>query len=212
MTEQRKSPLSRAWAAMSATRWRLFAIAAVVSLVADQATKIWARASLPTTPDGRGIPVSIIENFWDWRLSENPGSAFGLFGGQAGARIFLSIIGVIALGAIIWMLKKTKPEYKRLITALGLVAGGAIGNLVDRILFGVVTDFVVWRYYAKEWPTFNIADVALVLGVGLLFLDLGKLEESDEDSEAGDSKKKKTKKPRKKRVMGPKSARKKRAG
>ncbi|MCA9673791.1 MAG: signal peptidase II, partial [Myxococcales bacterium] len=52
------------------------------------------------------------------------------------------------------------------------VAGGAIGNLVDRVYFGVVTDFVLWHYHAKEWPVFNVADVALVVGVGLMFLDI----------------------------------------
>jgi signal peptidase II len=107
-------------------------------------------------------------------MSCNPGSAFGMFSNQEYARIFLSVIGVVALAAIVYMVKKARNDQSRLLWALGLVAGGAIGNLIDRIYAGVVTDFVVWKYYAKEWPTFNIADVALVVGVGLLFLDIGK--------------------------------------
>ena len=172
-------------------RWKIFTIVGLISLLADQITKIWARAELPsfTVPDGRtfGKTVEVIPNFWDWRLSENPGSAFGLFTDTAGARIFLSIIGIIACLAIVWMVKKARDDQSRLAWALGLVIGGAIGNLIDRIYFGVVTDFIVWRYYDAEWPTFNVADVTLVVGVILLFFDLNKeakLEAAKEQAEA----------------------------
>ena len=158
-------------------RWKIFLIVGLVSLLADQATKIWARAALPVTgPEGHtfGVPVEVIHNFWDWRLSHNTGSAFGLFHDTTGARIFLSIIGILAVLAIVWMVQKARDDQPRLAWALGLVVGGAIGNLIDRIAFGKVTDFVVWKYYLKEWPTFNVADVTLVVGVLLLFLDMAK--------------------------------------
>jgi signal peptidase II len=164
-------------------RYLIFLVVGILTAIADQLTKIWARATLPTTEQGWGMPVSVIENLWDWRLSENPGAAFGMFGGTTGARVFLSIIGVVAVIAIVWMVKKAREDQKRLLVALGLVAGGAVGNLIDRVAFGVVTDFVVWRYHDTEWPTFNIADVALVVGVGLLFIDIGK-EAKDEAREA----------------------------
>lgn len=167
-------------------RWKIFLVVAPVTMILDQVTKIWARNSLPTGPDGRGISSVVIENFWEWRLSHNPGSAFGLFGDTSGARIFLTVIGIFAVGAIIWMLKKATDDQRRLSFALGLVAGGAVGNLIDRIGFGEVTDFVVWKYYDSEWPTFNVADVALVIGVGLLFLDLGK--EPDTEAAKTDAK------------------------
>lgn len=168
-------------------RYIIFLVIGVLTAVADQVTKIWARATLPTTEQGWGSPVSVIDNYWDWRLSENPGSAFGLFGETSGARIFLSVIGVIAVIAIVWMLKKAQEDQKRLVVALGLVAGGAVGNLIDRIAFGVVTDFIVWRYHDTEWPTFNIADVTLVVGVGLLFIDIGK-EAKEEAKQAKNAK------------------------
>jgi len=155
-------------------RWKVFAAVSVLTMVADQITKYWARAVLPVDERGYGIAVPVIENFFDWRLSHNTGSAFGLFGGVTGARILLTLVGIVAVGAILWMVKKAEDNQRRLIWALGLVAGGAVGNIVDRVLFGKVTDFVVWKYYAKEWPTFNVADVALVVGVGLLFLDMGR--------------------------------------
>ena len=169
-------------------RWKLFLISGMLSAVADQATKIYARAKLPTNANGDGLPVSVIDNFWDWQLQYNTGSAFSMFGEVPGARIFLSVIGIIALGAIVWMLRKTKPDQTRLIYALGMVAGGAVGNLIDRIAMGKVTDFVVWRYFEKRWPTFNVADVVLVVGVGILFLDMGKLED-DKDKKRKKGKK-----------------------
>lgn len=183
-----------------ARRWKIFLLVAFVTLVFDLGTKYWARATLPTEghprdggaeckiPDdlvakevgGRktlachGKAVPVIDDYWDWRLSFNPGSAFGLFDSQSGARIFLSIIGVLAVAAMVWMVKKAKDDQRLLAIALGLVAGGAVGNLCDRIYFGVVTDFVLWRYHSKEWPVFNVADVALVIGVGMMFFDVGK--------------------------------------
>ncbi|HVV83285.1 MAG TPA: signal peptidase II [Kofleriaceae bacterium] len=167
-------------------RWKIFLLVAFLTVTADQASKVWARHSLPVHPSGCSIPgdivarrcvgtaVSVVDNYWDWRLSFNPGSAFGLFHGQTGARVFLSVIGILAVAAMVWMVQRAREHQRALLWALGLVAGGAIGNLVDRMYFGVVTDFVLWRYKTHEWPVFNVADVALVVGVGLMFLDVGK--------------------------------------
>jgi signal peptidase II len=172
-------------------KWKLFAIVSVLSLIVDQATKIWARASLPVDcPRGQGDlgvvdalmqrmcigkAVPVVDDYWDWRLSMNPGSAFGLFSttGMFG-RVMLSIVGVAAVIGMFWMLKKARPDQRVLHWALAFVAGGAVGNLIDRIYYGVVTDFVLWRYKTSEWPVFNIADVVLVVGVGLMFIDIQK--------------------------------------
>jgi signal peptidase II len=167
----------------------------LLSLTADQATKIWARSSLPTVrltthsfdlggpcvvPDDivthvcGGHPVTVISGFWDWQLSMNPGSAFGFLSGQDLARVLLSIVGIAAVAGMLWMLRKARPDQHVLHWALALVAGGAVGNLVDRIYYGVVTDFVSWHYHDHVWPTFNVADVVLVIGVGLMFIDIQK--------------------------------------
>jgi signal peptidase II len=179
-------------------RWKWFTAIGVVTLVADQVTKYWARNGRPADARGYGLPVPVIENFWDWRLSWNTGSAFGLFSSVDGARIFLTIIGVIAIGAIVWMVHKADDGQRRMAAALGLVGGGAVGNIVDRIAFGKVTDFVVWKWYTHEWPTFNIADAALCVGVGLLFLDLGK-QQREETRMKQEKKKPDKKKPEKKK-------------
>lgn len=166
--------------------WLLFAVVVLLSVGADQATKIWARDALPVHPANCEVPeamaarqcvgvaVSVVENYWDWRLSMNHGSAFGLFSSQGGARIFLSVVGVAAVLGMFWMFTRSRPDQRVLHWALALVVGGAIGNLIDRVYFGVVTDFVLWRFKTKEWPVFNIADVVLVVGVGLMFIDMTK--------------------------------------
>jgi len=169
------------------SRWKLFIFITLLSLVLDQASKYWARNSLPKEgPDCSeipakieqhkcfGKPVPVIDGYWDWRLSMNPGSAFGLFNTLPGGRALLTLVGVIAVLAIGVMVRRAKDHQRWLILALALVAGGAVGNLIDRVYFGVVTDFVLWRYKEHEWPVFNVADVVLVIGVAILILDLGK--------------------------------------
>src|SRR6185503_4312292 len=183
-------------------KWLVFLVVAALSLIGDQATKIWARHSLPVVradrstlacivpddmkmtriegenhdrpPQCHGEAVQVLGGFWDWRLSMNPGSAFGLFSSQVGARVGLSIVGVLAVFGMFWMLRKSRSDQRILHWALALVAGGAIGNLIDRIYFGVVTDFILWHYKHHEWPVFNVADVVLVVGVGLMFIDIQK--------------------------------------
>jgi signal peptidase II len=139
--------------------------------------------SIDRAPACRADPEPVLDSFWHWRLSMNPGSAFGLFSSQGGARIGLSVVGVIAVIGMLWMLRKARSDQKILHWALALVAGGAIGNLIDRVYFGVVTDFILWHVgtfnphqlrWEHEWPVFNVADVVLVIGVGLMFIDIQK--------------------------------------
>jgi signal peptidase II len=150
-----------------ASKYRWFIIVFVLSLGFDQGSKIWARHALrPIYPAVK----SVIPGIFEMRYSENPGSAFGLFRGVPGARYLLFIVGIGALILVATYLRKAAPEARRLGAELGLLAGGALGNVIDRIAYGRVTDFIVWRAGSHEWPTFNIADAALVVGVvGLLF-------------------------------------------
>jgi signal peptidase II len=148
----------------------LFGAAAVLSIVLDQWTKVLARTHLkPLGPSGH---KTVVANYFDLRFSENTGVAFGMFQQLPGGRIWLTLIAVFALLLVVYYLWKSGPRQTRLHLALGLVGGGAIGNLVDRIAFGRVTDFVVWHVGKHEWPAFNIADAALVVGVALMALDM----------------------------------------
>ena len=137
----------------------LLATAAAVVLV-DQASKAWALATL-----GNGRRIPIIGSVFDLRLVSNPGSAFGLFKGSTLA-IFIASC-VITLAVIVWAVRD--PEAS---PVLGLIIGGGIGNLIDRLVRppgagrGEVIDFI----YLSFWPTFNIADAAIVVGVGAMLL------------------------------------------
>ena len=150
-------------------KYRWFVVWFIVALGLDQGSKIWARRVLkPIYPQVK----TVISGFFEMRYSENPGSAFGAFRNMPGSRYFLFIVGVGALLYVAVMLKRAAPSAGRLGGELGLLAGGAFGNIIDRIMIGRVTDFIVWRAGSYEWPTFNIADAALVVGVILLFFDM----------------------------------------
>jgi signal peptidase II len=172
---------------MDKRKYWVFAGVFALSVVADQLTKVWARASLKGHP-----PIVVVSDWFDFRYSENPGVAFGMFRDVPYARYFLPLIALFALGVIISFVRRTRPDRLRLSAWLGLLAGGAVGNLIDRIFLARVTDFVVWKapqdgklchaigkvmeFFGSdlrycEWPTFNVADAALVVGVVALLLD-----------------------------------------
>lgn len=103
----------------------------------------------------------------------NTGVAFGLLaahGDQAGTWL-LATFGAAALALIGWTFARTPADHRRLLLALALVLGGAVGNLLDRVVSGAVTDFLGFYHGAWRWPDFNVADSAITLGLGLLLLD-----------------------------------------
>jgi signal peptidase II len=158
-----------------------FVAVVVVVLAFDQTSKAWAR-TLPTMPPEcgvaalaelhcAGVPEPVVDGFWDWELAENRGAAFSTLAGQAAGQIVLALIAAIALVAIGIVAARTRPEQRTKRLGLAMVAGGALGNLVDRVRDGSVTDFVRWRIHGHAWPIFNVADAALLLGIALLFID-----------------------------------------
>jgi signal peptidase II len=151
-------------------KYALFTIFTIISLVADQWTKILARRDL--MPRGPFRPKVIIEGYFDLRYAENPGVAFSMLQNIPGGRVLLTFLAVGAFLLVLYYLRKTPIEATRLHVALGLVGGGAIGNLLDRVIYGKVTDFIVWKVGVHEWPAFNIADATLCIGVGLMLLDM----------------------------------------
>ena len=106
--------------------------------------------------------------FWNWVLTFNPGAAFSFLADQPGwQRWFFTIL---ALGVSAWMAVEIRrhPEQKLLSLALALVMGGALGNVVDRVRFGAVVDFIQWHAAGFYWPAFNVADSAITVGAILL--------------------------------------------
>jgi signal peptidase II len=136
----------------------MFAVICVITVGVDQGSKAWARGLEP----GRH---EVISGYWDWEPAQNPGAAFSTFPGGA---IVLSIIGAVALAGIGIAASRTPPEHRMRLAGLALIGGGALGNLIDRLRMGSVTDFVRWHVHEHLWPIFNVADAALLVGVVLL--------------------------------------------
>ena len=146
-----------------ARRWKLYLAIAGVAIAFDQLSKLWARHALQV---GHSVPV--VDGYWDWQLSYNPGASFNLFESATGARVFLSIAAVGAIAVVTWMVSRAKDAPSRNVAGLALVVGGAAGNLIDRLVNGVVTDFTLVHWHEHYYPMFNVADAALVIGVVLL--------------------------------------------
>jgi signal peptidase II len=151
-------------------KYILFLIFTVISLALDQWTKALARQHLQ--PRGPLRPKVVIQGYFDLRYAENPGVAFSMLQDLPGGRVLLTLLAIGAFLLVLYYLRKTPLENTRLHVALGLVGGGAIGNLIDRVVYGRVTDFIVWKVGVHEWPAFNVADAALCVGVGLMLLDM----------------------------------------
>ncbi|RTE03942.1 signal peptidase II [Paenibacillus whitsoniae] len=150
----------------------LYALYAVIVLVLDQITK-WI--IVKEIPIGEERPV--IGDFFMITSHRNKGAAFGILQNQ---RWFFIVITILIVAGIIWYITKTIREGKVLLSfALSLLLGGAIGNFVNRALFGEVVDFLQVTFdftlFGKaiyyEYPIFNIADSAIVVGVILIFID-----------------------------------------
>lgn len=142
-------------------------LAALAVIVLDQVTKAWVVASLSLNQQ-----VVLIENFLRLRYIHNTGAAFGLFQGGTWA---LSIAAVAIVVAILYSVTKMGDSNRLGVLAMGMIVGGALGNLIDRLRLGYVVDFV--EAYGPRiqignsvytWPVFNIADSAVTVGVVML--------------------------------------------
>ena len=119
--------------------------------------------------------VTVVENFFHFSYTRNPGAAFGFLAKQDSSlrRPFFIIVSILAIFIILWIFRKVEDDQRLLIWSLSLIVGGAIGNFIDRIAYGWVIDFIDWHYYREfTWPTFNIADSAISIGVGLMALEI----------------------------------------
>ena len=138
-------------------------------VVVDQVTKSVVLSHLAA-----GTHIDIVDGFVTLTLVMNPGLAFGLLGGvPSGWRWLVAVLSVAALIVLARVALRVLPEGGRLDRiAIGLIFGGAIGNLIDRIRFGAVVDFVDLHVRGYHWPAFNVADSAITVGVVLLAIRL----------------------------------------
>jgi signal peptidase II len=149
---------------------KLFWPAFALSFAADMATKLWVDASL-TFADR----LTVIDGFFYITHVRNPGAAFGLFNTAPAALRLTAFIGItlVAIAMIFSFYRRLAPGERLSALSLGLILGGAGGNLVDRIFRGEVVDFLHFRLWGGyQWPDFNLADSFIVVGVALLVIEL----------------------------------------
>ena len=159
----------------SRSKARLFYGMALLVVVLDQVTKAVARAML-----GDSDVVTIIPGFLRLRLTMNTGAAFGMLPNWA--PLFM-VVTLVAIFAIV-RLRGNQPQSSTLTAGLGLLMGGAVGNLIDRLTSPsqAVTDFLEFFFFGRpQWYIFNIADAAVVIGAVLLFFHVYIVERGREE-------------------------------
>jgi signal peptidase II len=135
---------------------------AIFVILLDQVSKLLALTHLQF-----GHPEEVLP-FMNWLLLFNPGAAFSFLAqGSGWQRWFFTALGLLASLYIVMMLRKNQTD-KTLSVALSLILGGALGNVLDRIRFGAVVDFIDLHYASWHWPAFNVADSAICIGAALI--------------------------------------------
>ena len=147
---------------------KLVAIGGIIILL-DQFSK---GLILRYLPFNKTIPV--VKGFFNITHVLNPGGAFGLMANLSPImrNIIFLFVSSIAVGLIFYFYKKTPAQHSWLAAAFALIFGGAIGNLIDRIRFGMVIDFLDFYVCNLHWPAFNIADSAISIGIGIFLYHL----------------------------------------
>lgn len=158
-------------------RYAFLAIAALITLAADLLTKAWAEQRLGGV-DAALRPVEMIKGHLDFVLAKNPAGAWSMFQDVPDAvrRPLFVVLSIVAIVFIVSVYRRLAPEQRALRWGLPLVLGGALGNLIDRIRYSYVIDFIhmhaSWAGRDHHWPTYNVADIAICVGVGLMALDM----------------------------------------
>jgi signal peptidase II len=182
------------------SKWRLLAVIFVLALLADQATKFLAVDRLTYAFQRAGArtlgeklpalyrlkylepvakePYYVYRPLWRMNYVENPGAAWGLFRNASDdfRNGFFTLISLVAVGFILYYYRRLEVRQRFLQVALAFVLAGAIGNFVDRLARKYVIDFVEWYWWNRpdlRWPTFNVADSLIVVGVIMLVLHPG---------------------------------------
>jgi signal peptidase II len=149
--------------------WAWVPLIAALVVVADQFSKNWIRTNIPL--NGAKAPFPALEPWFKLVHWNNTGAAFGILQGQGGLFVVIAVVVIVAVLVYLRHLPASDWPIK---LALGLQLGGAIGNLIDRLRFGPVTDFLLLSLPLNDrvlqWPAFNVADSCIVVGVILLAL------------------------------------------
>jgi signal peptidase II len=153
-----------------------YIVVSLAILLFDQVTKAIIAATIPLHSS-----ISVIDGFFDLTHVKNRGAAFGLFA-TIESPMRTVLLNCVAFGvffAVLAYALRSSAQWTRLQVGLALILGGALGNLVDRVRFGSVTDFLDFYVGSHRWPAFNVADSAITIGVCLLALDIWRKPQSE---------------------------------
>lgn len=151
------------------TKLRWFLGAFAVALPLDQGSKLWIASAL-----GYGERVRVIPGVFDLTYVRNPGGSFSFLADGPYALRMLLFVGATCLGIamLVWFLRRLETWTRLAPFALGLILAGAVGNLIDRLAYDGVVDWIdVFLWHGYPWPTFNLADSSIVVGVALLLYE-----------------------------------------
>ena len=145
-------------------------------VLADQLTKVYITATMTLHSS-----FVIIKGLLNLTYVRNPGAAFGFLANASPwfRTVFFVIVAVLAIGLIICYIWESRDDEPGLVFALSLILGGASGNLIDRLRFGEVVDFIDFYISAYHWPAFNVADSAISIGAIILIIQVSKRKKID---------------------------------
>ena len=155
----------------------------VVVILLDQFSKWWVMTTFSLFE-----LRPVVDGFFNLVFVTNSGAAFGLLAGPQvwWRQLFFVSVAVLALGVLIGAYRHYRLQGVVWVVAIGLVAGGAVGNLIDRLRFGAVIDFLDFYIKTYHWPAFNVADSAITVGVGLFMLASFRAESQNNDGGSGE--------------------------
>ncbi len=192
-------------AARPLSKWWLLAALFLFLVLADQWTKFLAVERLTTVFQRTGAvtlgeriggfyglrhleplstePYYVVRPVWRMNYVENPGAAWGLFRGLSDGfrNFFFTLVSIAAVAFIVHYYRRLRADQRFLQVALALVLAGAVGNFIDRVARQYVIDFIEWYWWNRtdlRWPTFNIADSLIVIGVAMLVVHPGQKKEA----------------------------------
>lgn len=142
----------------------LYIVTFLVVVIGDQLSKMLVSSAMKL-----GQSETIIENFFYYTYSHNQGAAWGILSGHVSLFI---LIAVIALAGMIYYFSRTTEKEKLTRYGIVLTFAGAVGNIIDRVVLGYVRDFIDFVIFGYDFPVFNIADMAVVIGVGLIIVEI----------------------------------------
>lgn len=160
--------------------WFRFVFLIALVIIGDQASKLWILNNFVLYET-----VPVLPGFFNLTYLTNTGAAFGLLAGQPALwrHVFFVTVALVAVGVIVVLYKRLRKESVFYEISLGLIAGGALGNLIDRVRLGSVVDFLDFYVKNHHWPAFNVADSAITVGVSIFLVFSFFFDQNNEQAE-----------------------------